>query len=164
MAQTRFPTLWETDRGTYKGHTGYQVDVWSTCHLITWGLSLSTKPLYYKTLGFLLPWNDQQVIVENNYLGMWKRDSAEADRENDQSCPHLKTNCINIMFSHLISISCIIHFQVADFHLHFNENSDRECAKLQDDTEHVNIAFPKYKKGEHTIRKILVQSTYSKWR
>ncbi|PFX27842.1 hypothetical protein AWC38_SpisGene7405 [Stylophora pistillata] len=51
---------------------------------------------------------------------------------------------------------------VADFHLHFNENSDRECAKLQDDTEHVNIAFPKYKKGEHTVRKILVQCTYSK--
>ncbi|XP_068736804.1 uncharacterized protein [Montipora capricornis] len=44
--------------------------------------------------------------------------------------------------------------------LHFNENSDRECAKLQDGTERVNIAFPKYKKGEHTIKKILVQCTY----
>lgn len=46
--------------------------------------------------------------------------------------------------------------------LHFNENSDREHAKLQDGTERVNIAFPKYKKGEHTVKKILVACTYSK--
>ena len=62
----RFTTLWETDWGTDQGLTvkGYQADGWSTWHLITWGLSFSTKPLCYKTLGFLLPWNDQQVIVE----------------------------------------------------------------------------------------------------
>ncbi|KAJ7394868.1 hypothetical protein OS493_000703 [Desmophyllum pertusum] len=44
--------------------------------------------------------------------------------------------------------------------LHFNENSDREHAKLQDGTEQVNIVFPKYKKGEYTVKKILVKCTY----
>ena len=44
--------------------------------------------------------------------------------------------------------------------LHFNENSDREQATLQDGTERFNIAFPKYKKGEHTVKKILVKCTY----
>ncbi|XP_078378287.1 uncharacterized protein LOC144661382 [Oculina patagonica] len=44
--------------------------------------------------------------------------------------------------------------------LHFNENSDREHATLQDGTERVNIAFPKYKKGEYTVKKILVKCTY----
>lgn len=47
--------------------------------------------------------------------------------------------------------------------LHFNENSDREHATLQDGTERVNIAFPKYKKGEYTVKKILVKCTYSKY-
>ena len=47
--------------------------------------------------------------------------------------------------------------------MHFNENSDREQAKLPDGSERVNIAFPKYKKGEHSIKKILVKCTYSKY-
>ena len=45
--------------------------------------------------------------------------------------------------------------------MHLNENSDREQAKLPDGSEHVNIAFLKYKKGEHLIKKILVKCTYS---
>ena len=44
--------------------------------------------------------------------------------------------------------------------LHFNENSDREQATLQDGTERFSIVFPKYKKGEHTVKKILVKCTY----
>jgi len=44
--------------------------------------------------------------------------------------------------------------------MHFNENSDREQATLQDERERYNIAFPKYKKGEHTVKKILVKCTY----
>lgn len=44
--------------------------------------------------------------------------------------------------------------------MHFNENSDREQAKLPDGSERVNIAFPKYKKGEHSTKKILVKCTY----
>ena len=44
--------------------------------------------------------------------------------------------------------------------LHFNENSDREQATLQDGRERFNITFPKYKKGEHTVKKILVKCTY----
>jgi len=44
--------------------------------------------------------------------------------------------------------------------LHFNKNGDREQATLQDGREQFNIAFPKYKKGEHTVKKILVKCTY----
>ncbi|XP_068681048.1 uncharacterized protein [Montipora foliosa] len=44
--------------------------------------------------------------------------------------------------------------------LHFNENSNRESATLKDGSERVNIAFPKYKKGEHTVKKVLVKCTY----
>ena len=47
--------------------------------------------------------------------------------------------------------------------IHFNENSNRDYAKLPDGTQRVNIAFPKHKKGEHTIKNILVQCTYSKY-
>ena len=46
--------------------------------------------------------------------------------------------------------------------LHFNENSDREQAKLEDGSGRVNIVFPKYKKGEHTVKRILVKCTYGK--
>ena len=47
--------------------------------------------------------------------------------------------------------------------LRFNENSNRENATLKDGSERANIAFPKYKKGEHTVKKILVKCTYSKF-
>ncbi|XP_020612168.1 uncharacterized protein LOC110050582 [Orbicella faveolata] len=47
--------------------------------------------------------------------------------------------------------------------LHFNENSDREQATLQDGRERFNIAFPKYKKGEHAVKKILVKCTYGEY-
>ena len=48
--------------------------------------------------------------------------------------------------------------------LHFNENSTREMAKTKDGTERVNIVFPKYKKGEFTVKRILVGCTYSEYR
>ena len=54
-------------------------------------------------------------------------------------------------------ISFLFRLQIAI--LHFNENSDREQAT--DDSERFNIAFPKYKKGEHTVKKILVKCMVS---
>ena len=59
-------------------------------------------------------------------------------------------------------ISGFFRLQIAI--LHFNENSDREQATLQDGSERFNIASPKYKTGEHTVKKILVKCTYGELR
>ena len=32
-----------------------------------------------------------------------------------------------------------------------------------DGTKQVNIAFPKHKKGEYTVKKILVKCSYGEW-
>ena len=53
--------------------------------------------------------------------------------------------------THAGHITIFFRLQIAI--MHFNENSDREQAKLPDRSERVNIAFPKYKKGEHSKKK-----------
>lgn len=60
-----------------------------------------------------------------------------------------------------LSLHMFCRLQIAI--LHFNENSCREIAKSKDGTERVNIAFPKYKKGEYTVKTVLVQCTYGKY-
>ena len=47
--------------------------------------------------------------------------------------------------------------------LHYNENSNRDQASTMDGTKQVNIAFPKHKKGEYTVKKILVKCPYGEW-
>lgn len=44
--------------------------------------------------------------------------------------------------------------------MHFNENSRRAHAHTKDMKARYYIVFPKYKKGEYTLRKILVDCTY----
>lgn len=46
--------------------------------------------------------------------------------------------------------------------LHFNENSNREQATTQEGEQRYCIRFPKFKRGGHTVRKILTDPTYSK--
>jgi hypothetical protein len=44
--------------------------------------------------------------------------------------------------------------------LHFNENYGRDQARTKDGTARYKIAYPKFKKGEYTVRKISVECTY----
>ena len=46
--------------------------------------------------------------------------------------------------------------------LHFNENSNRIQAQTQDGVKRHSIVFPKFKKGEHTVKKIMTKATHSK--
>ena len=46
--------------------------------------------------------------------------------------------------------------------LHFNENTNRKQAVTKQGTKQYNVAFPKYKKGGYTIKKVLVNATYGK--
>ena len=46
--------------------------------------------------------------------------------------------------------------------LHFNENSQRAHAVTRQGDKRHDIIFPKYKKGGHVVRKVLVDATYSK--
>ena len=46
--------------------------------------------------------------------------------------------------------------------LHFNENSQRAHAVTRQGDKCYDIIFPKYKKGGHVVRKVLVDATYSK--
>ena len=46
--------------------------------------------------------------------------------------------------------------------LHFNENSQRVHAVTRQGDKRYDIIFPKYKKGGHVVRKVLVDATYSK--
>lgn len=44
--------------------------------------------------------------------------------------------------------------------MHFNENNRRDHSYTQDGKARYSIVFPKYKKGEHTVKKIKVDCTY----
>ena len=46
--------------------------------------------------------------------------------------------------------------------LHFNENTNRKQAVTKQGTKQYNVAFPKYKKGDYMIKKVLVNATYGK--
>lgn len=46
--------------------------------------------------------------------------------------------------------------------LHFNENSNNLQARTKDGKARYSISFPKNKHGEHVVKKIATQSTYSK--
>ena len=46
--------------------------------------------------------------------------------------------------------------------LHFNENTQRTQAVTKEGKARYIIVFPKYKRGEYTVRKIFVDSTYGK--
>lgn len=46
--------------------------------------------------------------------------------------------------------------------LHYNENANRAQAKTKTGQERFNLRFPKYKKGEATVVKVLTNTTYGK--
>ena len=54
-----------------------------------------------------------------------------------------------------------LHYRLLLAALHFNENSTRAQATVIASGEgRYKISHPKYKKGEHTVRKITVPPTY----
>jgi len=46
--------------------------------------------------------------------------------------------------------------------LHFNENCQRDQACTAEGQPRFRIVYPKYKKGEYTVRRIPVDCTYGK--
>ena len=52
-------------------------------------------------------------------------------------------------------LSVMIHYAP-----HFNENSNRKQLVTRDGQEQYDIIFPKYKKGEYVVRKVLETPTY----
>ena len=87
---------------------------------------------------------------------MWEFQVAKT-KENTLNLCHIKWNTKQ-------NQKYRVFFRLQIAILHFNENSDREQATLQDGSERFNIAFPKYKTGEHTVKKILVKCTYGELR
>lgn len=63
-----------------------------------------------------------------------------------------------------MSCTCflLINFRLTLSALHFNENSAQDQATTASNEECFEILYPKYKKGGHIVRKILVDPTYSK--
>lgn len=53
-----------------------------------------------------------------------------------------------------------LHYRLLLAALHFNENSNRAQATLASGEGRYKISNPKYKKGEHTVKKIGVPPTY----
>ena len=47
--------------------------------------------------------------------------------------------------------------------LHYNENRNREQAQTNAGMDRFSLLYPKYKKGGHVVRKVLVGCTYSKF-
>ncbi|XP_064651530.1 uncharacterized protein LOC135502532 [Lineus longissimus] len=45
--------------------------------------------------------------------------------------------------------------------LHFNENSGRDQAKLKNGEEQFNISFPKFKKGDFSVKRVLTKCTFN---
>ena len=46
--------------------------------------------------------------------------------------------------------------------LHFNENSDRKQAVTTEGKDQFEIVFPKFKRGGYTVRRVMVDPTFSK--
>ena len=44
--------------------------------------------------------------------------------------------------------------------MHYNENASREHAQTAQGTLRYRVTYPKYKKGDYVVRKILTKSTY----
>lgn len=47
--------------------------------------------------------------------------------------------------------------------LHFNENSSRSQATTNEGKERFAMRFPKFKKGQATVSKVLTDATYGKY-
>ena len=47
--------------------------------------------------------------------------------------------------------------------LHFNENASRGQAVTRQGKEQFSITFPKYKKGEYIVKKVLKDPTYGNY-
>lgn len=47
--------------------------------------------------------------------------------------------------------------------MHYNENSDREQATDKEGKLRFDVLFPKYKKGQHIVRKVMTEPTFSKF-
>lgn len=75
-------------------------------------------------------------------------------------CVHLRT--VNDLYLIIQVLFIFNTFRLWLATLHFNENSQRTQAVTQDGKARYRVVFPKYEKGEYTVRKISVDSTYGK--